>query len=182
MPDFFIYHKWVEIPPRQQGSFLTKCHQCGRQIIRKIDARGMCDFCLKVLCSLACFENCHSSDGYTLFPYLTSGRDLLPKILLSRELGGISRISVRKQLTIEYSVSDHGIMQSWYWYGSWNNSIIIIIWYWYGNLWYIKIFLINKIITEIHIGIEVSDVWCYLIVTCGWNEMYTTVKYDNFKT
>ena len=111
MPILYIYHNWVEIPPPQQGSSFLKCHQCGRQIIRTINARGMCDFCMKVLCSHACFVNCHGSDGYRLIPYLTSGRDFLPKILLFRELGGICRIGVTK-LTIEYVVLDCRIMQS----------------------------------------------------------------------
>ena len=111
MPDLFIYHKWVELPPRQNAPLTIKCHQCGREIIRNINARGMCDGCFKVLCSHACFEICHGSDGYELLPFVRKGRELLPKILLSRELWGISRISVTKQLTIEYVVFDHRIME-----------------------------------------------------------------------
>ena len=114
MPDMFVYHKWVEIPPQQQGSFLIKCHQCERHSIRNIIAREMCDGCFKVLCSHSCFENCHGSDGsdgYILVPFLTSGRRILPKILRSRELGGISRGRLTEHITIEYVVCDHQIMR-----------------------------------------------------------------------
>ena len=104
MPDFYIFHQWVKIPPRQHGIYTTKCQQCGRVTIRHTNAREVCNGCTgrPVLCSRACFETLHSSDGYELFPFLRGGQGRLPQALLSRELGSISRGGLRKILTIEY--------------------------------------------------------------------------------